>query len=81
MIPEFAITEWSTLVPWREKEQVEQMNSLPNLPAVNADSAASTVTPLRRSTPQRVNVGPLSMHYRSIYGSDHPAARCSRLRI
>lgn len=24
MIPEYAITEWSTIVPWREKEQVEQ---------------------------------------------------------
>ena len=24
MIPEFAINEWSTIAPWREKEQVEQ---------------------------------------------------------
>jgi hypothetical protein len=24
MIPEFAITEWSSVVPWKEKEQVEQ---------------------------------------------------------
>lgn len=24
MISEFAITEWSSVVPWKEKEQVEQ---------------------------------------------------------
>lgn len=24
MIPEFAIMEWSSVVPWKEKEQVEQ---------------------------------------------------------